>query len=219
MLAFLLQIGARPGAEDAQGYTALHHACRQGKVGAVEMLLEYDAPLNVQAHSDGYSPLHCAATAAANARELTELLLQCGADRHALERGGRSVAELAALSGHAGVLTDMLAFAGHDHGAAAAARSAKALMHTLQHAATGLSQLLPSPRAGGGRAAATPRAGATPAEMPPLGQLPGMASAKERARAEPDDKEGAPAGGGGPSRIGELWARLGLGFGLGLGLG
>ena len=177
------------------------------KVGAVELLLEYDAPLNVHAHSDGYAPLHCAATASSNARELTEMLLQCGADRHALDRGGRSVAELAALSGHAGVLTDVLVLSRHADGAASAARSAKALMHTLQHAATGLSQLLPSPRTGGCTAA--PRAGALPAAMPPLGQLPGMASAKERARAEPN-KGGAAHGGGSrppPSRIGELWAR------------
>ena len=47
------QIGASPATEDAKGYTALHHACSQGKVGAVELLLRHNAPLDAQAHSDG----------------------------------------------------------------------------------------------------------------------------------------------------------------------
>ena len=45
------QIGASPATEDAKGYTALHHACSQGKVGAVELLLRHNAPLDAQAHS------------------------------------------------------------------------------------------------------------------------------------------------------------------------
>ena len=45
------QIGASPSTEDVKGYTALHHACSQGKVGAVELLLRHNAPLDAQAHS------------------------------------------------------------------------------------------------------------------------------------------------------------------------
>ena len=40
MLAFLLQIGASPGAEDAKGYTALHFAAMGGAIPVVEWLLE-----------------------------------------------------------------------------------------------------------------------------------------------------------------------------------
>ena len=167
----------------------------------------------LQAHSDGYSPLHCAATASSNARELTEMLLRYGANRHATDRGGRSVAELAVLSGHPGALADLLSI--DKDTAASAARSAKTLMHTLQHAATnaatGLSHLLPSPR-GGGRTA-TPRDGAMSAmsamsAMTPFGQLPGVASVKERARVDP--KEGQAHCGSSlapPSGMGELWGR------------
>lgn len=45
------QIGASPSTEDVKGYTALHHACSQGKVGAVELLLRHNAPLDAQAQS------------------------------------------------------------------------------------------------------------------------------------------------------------------------
>ena len=135
------------------------------------------------------------------------MLLRYGANRHATDRGGRSVAELAVLSGHAGALADLLSI--DKDTAASAARSAKTLMHTLQHAATnaatGLSHLLPSPR-GGGRTA-TPRGGAMSA-MTPFGQLPGMASAKDRAQGDP--KEGQAHCGSSlppPSGMGELWGR------------
>ena len=108
MLAFLLQIGANPNAEDAKGYTALHHAAIGGKVSSVEVLLRHNAGTDHQAHMDGFSPLHAAASAPNNARQLVELLLQYGADRHVTDRQGRTVAELAAAAGHAGALGDLL---------------------------------------------------------------------------------------------------------------
>ena len=113
------------------------------------------------------------------------------------------------LSGHAGALADLLSI--DKDAAAAAARSAKTLMHSLQHAATnaatGLSHLLPSPR-GGGRNATPRGGGALLSTINPLGQLPGMTSANERARVDP--KEGQAHCGSSlppPSGMGELWGR------------
>ena len=88
-----------------------------------------------------------------------------------------------------------------------ASRTGHTLQHAATNAATGLSHLLPSPR-GGGRNATPRGGGALLSTINPLGQLPGMTSARERARVDP--KEGQAHCGSSlppPSGISELWGR------------
>lgn len=52
MIELLLQHGANPNASNAEGYSALLDACRQGNLGSVKILLKQGAKANSKAYSD-----------------------------------------------------------------------------------------------------------------------------------------------------------------------
>jgi len=52
LVALFLQHGANPNASNAEGYSALLDACRQGNLESVELLLKHGAKVNLKAYSN-----------------------------------------------------------------------------------------------------------------------------------------------------------------------
>jgi hypothetical protein len=90
---------------DAEGCTALHHACRQGHNHIVRLLLINGAIVDADESTDASTPLHWAAIK--NNLEGVELLLNAGADRRLLNRWGYSALDNAKSKGHYGVIAQL----------------------------------------------------------------------------------------------------------------
>uniref|UniRef100_K3WQS9 Uncharacterized protein n=1 Tax=Globisporangium ultimum (strain ATCC 200006 / CBS 805.95 / DAOM BR144) TaxID=431595 RepID=K3WQS9_GLOUD len=72
------------------GWRALHHAVACGHLGVVEELLAADAEVDPHIEKEGLTPLHLSAML--GHMEITDLLLQCGANPHATTTGLRRTA-------------------------------------------------------------------------------------------------------------------------------
>ncbi|KAJ7195672.1 ankyrin repeat-containing domain protein [Mycena pura] len=87
---------------DGDETTALYYAINGGHIDIVHLLLDWGASPLVRA-TENMNALHIVATqdwAGYEVVELMTLLIEHGADLHAVTAGGRSVLELAVISGH-----------------------------------------------------------------------------------------------------------------------
>jgi hypothetical protein len=85
---------------DSSGLTALHYACREGKLAVCELLLNAGASVDAPSRS-GVTPLHRAA--AAGHCDVVELLLNRGASLSAVDQRGRDAAAAARVAGQTAV--------------------------------------------------------------------------------------------------------------------
>ncbi|KAG8467525.1 hypothetical protein KFE25_000841 [Diacronema lutheri] len=98
-------IGAPDGAvnqRDANGFTPLLHACAEGHVEIVRLLLEHGASTEVS-NFDGETALHLAASIGYD--HCVEVLVAAGANVSVKTSSGKSALDLAQQMGHANVLT------------------------------------------------------------------------------------------------------------------
>ncbi|GFH23859.1 ANK_REP_REGION domain-containing protein, partial [Haematococcus lacustris] len=77
------------------GQTALHIAALWGNLEAAAALLRLGTPANIR-NTRGSTPLHFAASAKRNCKEMCELLLQHGAHTDPVDMAGRVPYEMAA---------------------------------------------------------------------------------------------------------------------------
>ncbi|KAL0638588.1 Notch [Maublancomyces gigas] len=97
-LRILLEHGIDIDEQDEHGRTALHLAVRHGKgLGAVKLLLEWGADVNVHEPISGYTPLHTAVFM--ESPVAVELLLRKGADVNVRILNGETPLHLAAYKG------------------------------------------------------------------------------------------------------------------------
>jgi ankyrin repeat protein len=78
--------------EDAYGYTPLLYACRKGDADMCRLLLENGACVKQTTRLGQVSCLHRAILG--GHLEIVRLLLQWGADRNAVDKDGRTIADL-----------------------------------------------------------------------------------------------------------------------------
>lgn len=97
-VAALLAKGVNVDSADANGYTALHMACRNGSVATVEALLGHHANPNMRTADIGVTPLHLAAAGGRTA--VVEVLLKAGADPSLTSRDGSTPADFASIAKH-----------------------------------------------------------------------------------------------------------------------
>ncbi|XP_044739630.1 serine/threonine-protein phosphatase 6 regulatory ankyrin repeat subunit C-like [Chrysoperla carnea] len=93
----LLNHGANVDAETRGGWTALHFAVYNGYSQVVEVLLEYNANVNVREKKNLETPLHMSARR--KNVEICEMLLNKGDDVDAGERNGLTALHIATLEG------------------------------------------------------------------------------------------------------------------------
>lgn len=86
---------------DANGFTPLLHACAEGHVEVVRLLLDHGAATDI-ANFDGETPLHLASSIGYDS--CAEALVAAGADVTVQTSAGKSALDLAQQMGHAGVL-------------------------------------------------------------------------------------------------------------------
>ncbi|CAM9999230.1 unnamed protein product [Ectocarpus fasciculatus] len=111
----LIRHGVDVNAPDSNGCTALHSAAMGDKVGAIDVLIEAGAIINVQGGDNGarYTPLHMASKKGSSKAALS--LVKHGADVHRsgrMSRWGRSCSNalnLAAGGGHIAIVKTLLA--------------------------------------------------------------------------------------------------------------
>ena len=99
LITLLLDRGARVDAPTVggawDGYTALIHAASEGQTELVRLLLKHGAQPNYAAPGNG----HTALMSAAGYPDVVNVLLEAGARLEAADRGGRTAASFAGLSG------------------------------------------------------------------------------------------------------------------------
>jgi hypothetical protein len=99
VLQWLASNRGRPDAADADGRTALYHACEHGRAKLARQLLEGGCGLDT-ADARGATPLHAAC--AAGAAGAVRVLLDAGVDVGRVDSDGRTPSTLAAARGHSG---------------------------------------------------------------------------------------------------------------------
>ena len=89
VLDLVLSYSPRLDERDRYGRTALHEACSSNKLGAVQRLITAGASVDVMdwTVTEGRTPLHEAAECASSS-DVADVLLQAGADVHAVDRRG-----------------------------------------------------------------------------------------------------------------------------------
>ncbi|ETR98130.1 ankyrin repeat protein 4ank, partial [Trichoderma reesei RUT C-30] len=92
---------------DLMGRTPLHHACLNGNKKAVDLLLDWDAPIEV-AGNDGITPIHCAVLSGSIDILKKLLLLQAGADVNADSRVGYTPLLGAVMGGQEQIVGELL---------------------------------------------------------------------------------------------------------------
>lgn len=102
LVDFLLQHKADPDIAGPTGFP-IQVAARQGHQAILELLIKYDADVNLK----GHSPLYEAATLGHNG--ITRLLIDAKADLNAPNEQGRTPVHAAARQGHVHVLRQLLA--------------------------------------------------------------------------------------------------------------
>ncbi|KAI9856186.1 MAG: hypothetical protein M1813_009203 [Trichoglossum hirsutum] len=100
----LVRGGATPKARDEDGCTPLHLAAQSGSIGAIKTLLGRGADIECQLLEYGWRPLHLAI----RHLKATKLLLERGADVHAVGSEGNTPLTLAAEEGYSEVVKLLL---------------------------------------------------------------------------------------------------------------
>ncbi|CAM9645025.1 unnamed protein product [Ectocarpus fasciculatus] len=105
----LIRHGVDVNAPDSNGCTALHSAAMGDKVGAIDVLVEAGANINVQGgkYELRYTPLHMASDKGSSEAALS--LVKHGADLHRFGCARTSALCLAARSGHISIVKTLLA--------------------------------------------------------------------------------------------------------------
>jgi ankyrin repeat protein len=93
IVALLLQLGAKPDANDEEGGTPLHTAAMQGEVQIMKMLIDKGAQLESRQGDNITTPLHCAACR--GHLEAVQLLVEAGADINAKDGRGKTALDAA----------------------------------------------------------------------------------------------------------------------------
>lgn len=97
----LLDAGAHVEVENGYGNTALHEACREGRVGIVKLLLEHKANARSINHK-GSSPLHMFCygdSQISHPIEIAQLLIDAGSDVNLADKRGATPLLVACASG------------------------------------------------------------------------------------------------------------------------
>lgn len=99
LAARLIEAGADVNVADIYGWTPLMRAIHEGRTDVVRLLVQRARPaLDARDEVDATALHHAAVVGAV---ESARLLLECGADRTARDRAGRTPAMIAADAGHA----------------------------------------------------------------------------------------------------------------------
>jgi uncharacterized protein len=101
LIQTLLEFGADPNAQDAEGNTFLLIAAEQGYTTAIPALLKHQATIDL-ANQEGWTPL--IAAAAAGHEKIVQMLLSQGTDPNLTTQEGDTALHLAAVEGHAEVV-------------------------------------------------------------------------------------------------------------------
>ncbi len=106
LLGLFLEAGFSPSLKDSSGVPVLNHAIRAGHIPLVGPLLDAGADLNGKAEDRGTTPVMDAA--AGGLQELTQILIDDGAELNHASRDGQTAVTLAVGNGHDGSATALI---------------------------------------------------------------------------------------------------------------
>jgi len=94
----LLKYGAKLDARDKKGSTALHYACKEGRLRSATALLDTGAPKEAKDYRFGETPLHRAC--AGGHRKVVDLLIARGSNPLSFSSAAETPADVADFYGH-----------------------------------------------------------------------------------------------------------------------
>jgi len=132
--------GSAVDAIDANGFAPVHHACSEGHVEILQLLLDHGASVNTRTF-DGETALHLCSSI--GYESCVEHLLAAGARTEVKTATGKSAADLARQMGHVNILEMLVAAAPESDGAELA--TARATSTLTSDARDGMQSYLACP--------------------------------------------------------------------------